>query len=60
METGQVTINHTITSVTLNNSFSNPVVIALPCSNNGADEAAIRIANVTSTSFSIYIEEPEN
>ncbi len=58
METGEVSINHTVTSVVLTNTFIDPVVIALPASYNGAHEATVRLENVTGTGFDLYLEEP--
>lgn len=59
METGNVTISHVITTVTLNNTFIDPVVIATPPGNNGGDEAAVRLRNITGTSFQLFIDEAD-
>ena len=58
METGAVSINHTTTSVSLTNTFSDPVVIARPSSFNGPHEVAIRLDNVSGTGFDIHLDEP--
>jgi hypothetical protein len=49
METGQVTTTHATTTVTLNNTFTDPVVIALSPSNNGPHEVSMRLDNITGT-----------
>ena len=58
METGVVSIDHTTSSIVLNNTFIDPVVIARPASYNGPHEATVRLNNITSTGFDIYLEEP--
>lgn len=60
METGQVNITHTITSVSFTNTFTDPIVIATPSTYNGSHEATVRIDNVTGLGFDLYIEEPVN
>ncbi len=60
MEVGSINITHTITNITLNNSFVDPVVIALPSSYNGSHEATVRIDQVSGTGFSLFLEEPIN
>ena len=59
-EYGQVNLNHTGTTIELTNDFKNPVVFALPPSNNGADFGNIRITeinNTTTDSFTIQFQE---
>ena len=60
METGQVNITHTVTSVNFTNTFNDPIVIARPSSYNGGHEATVRINNVTGIGFDLYIEEALN
>lgn len=60
METGQITIDHTVSQVTLNNAFLDPIVIATPVSYNGSHEASVRLRNISGTSFELFIEEPVN
>lgn len=60
LETGNVTITHLTTSVTLTNTFTNPVVIAIPPTYNGANQATVKVDNVSSTGFDLRIEEPDN
>ncbi len=57
METGSVSIDHTVTSVSLNNTFVDPVVIALPPSYAGTDQATVRLDNITGSGFDIFLEE---
>ena len=59
METGNVSISHLISSVSLNNTFTNPVVIATVPSYNGAHQVTIRLKNITGRGFDIFIEEPD-
>lgn len=53
-------LDHTTTTVNLTNAFQSPVVIARPASYNGSHEVAVRVKNVTSTSFGISLDEPLN
>jgi hypothetical protein len=57
IEAGRVTLNHNWTTVSLTESFSNPVVVARPASINGSDPAVVRIRNVTGSSFEIRLQE---
>lgn len=60
LESGDVVITHLTTTVTFNNTFVNPVVIAIPPTFNGSDDATVKVDNITSTSFDLRIEEPSN
>ncbi|MEM0997023.1 MAG: T9SS type A sorting domain-containing protein [Bacteroidota bacterium] len=60
MEVGVVNINHTITRVTLSDTFKEPVIIAQPASFNGGQEVAVRLQQIDSTGFDIYLDEPLN
>src|SRR6056297_2120844 len=57
IETGEVDINHEWTSVSLNKTFVDPVVVAKPLSLNGEHPAVVRINNVTQQGFDIRIQE---
>lgn len=57
LETGSISINHEWITVSLNRTFSSPVVIAGPPSYQGGDPCVIRIRNVTPDSFEIRIQE---
>ena len=46
-------------TITLNNTYTNPVVFALPVSYNDEEPAIARINNIDSDSFSVYLSEPE-
>ena len=60
LESGDVVITHLTTTVTFNNVFVNPVVIAIPPTFNGSDDATVKVDNITSTGFDLRIEEPSN
>ena len=47
-------------TITLNNTYSNPVVFALPVSYNDSEPAIARINDIQSDSFSVYLKEPEH
>ena len=47
-------------TITLNNTYTNPVVFALPVSYNDAEPAIARINDIQSDSFSVYLSEPEH
>jgi hypothetical protein len=62
-ETGTLTVSADQGSwrtVHLDGSYDDPVVVASPLSDNGADEAHARVRNVTSDSFEIQVEEWDN
>lgn len=52
-------LNHLEQTIQFNNTYTNPVVFALPLSYNGGDPAIGRITNIQSNSFSVYVQEPE-
>ena len=56
-EAGEVTLNHNWTTVTLTNTYTNPVVIAAPLSRNGGDPAVVRVRNAAAERFEIRIQE---
>ena len=51
--------NHLNQTITLNNTYTNPVVFALPVSYNGGAPAIARITDIASDNFSIKLDEPE-
>ncbi|MEC3862556.1 calcium-binding protein [Mesobacterium sp. TK19101] len=59
-EIGTVNMAHTDTVVTFDRVYDNPVVFALPPSDNGPAPAAVRLKSVTSTGFTAFIQEPSN
>lgn len=59
-EVGTKVINHTLTTVVLSRSYTNPVVFALPLSFNGGDPAVARVTDVQNDRFSMAIQEPPN
>lgn len=59
-EIGKISnFNHVSQTIQLNNTYTNPVVFALPLSFNGSDPAIARITNIQDDSFSVYLQEPE-
>lgn len=60
-EVGQVTdMTHAVQTVTLNHTYANPVVIALPVSTEGTDVAIVRVNDIQSNQFELYLTEPSN
>ncbi len=60
-ETGQLTeLTHVSQTVTLSQSYSNPVVLAQPASFAGADPVVVRISNVQTNQFDVRLVEPSN
>lgn len=57
-EYGQTTINHNWTTISLDKSYSNPVVIASDPTMNGGDPVAVRLRNIGKDSFQIRLQEP--
>ncbi|MEM8722593.1 MAG: CAP domain-containing protein [Cyanobacteria bacterium P01_G01_bin.39] len=59
-EIGQISdLNHVSQTIQLNNTYTNPVVFALPLSHNGGDPAIARITDIQDDSFSLYLQEAE-
>ncbi|MEM7352851.1 MAG: PKD domain-containing protein [Acidobacteriota bacterium] len=56
-EMGRRTVNHNSTTVGLNGTYTNPVVIAQPPSFNGADASVMRITSVQPSSFTFFLDE---
>ncbi len=56
-EVGTTTINNTWKTITLNNTYANPVIIANSLSINGADPSIVRVQNVGLNSFQVKVEE---
>lgn len=50
-------IDHQWQTVTLDNSYDDPAIVFGSLSYNGSDEAAIRVRNVTATSFEVRVQE---
>lgn len=59
-EYSQVSINHEWETIELDQSYSNPVVIASDPTYNGSDPATVRIKNVKNDSFELRLQEPKN
>ena len=57
-EAGQIDqIDHQWQTIQLDNSYDNPAVVFGPVSYNGGHETAVRVRNVTSTSFEVRLQE---
>lgn len=56
-EAGVVSVNHVWKTVTLDRTYTNPVVIMGPASRTGGDPVTVRVNNVTSNSFDVVIDE---
>jgi len=56
-ETGRIKTTNEWTTVTLSNTYYNPVVIANSLSIDDFDPATVRIQNVTANSFQVKVEE---
>lgn len=65
MESGTITLSTTIDSsetqtITFKNTYVNPVVIAYITTANGTESVDVRVKDVTSTSATLFMEEPDN
>ena len=59
-EVGSISnFNHQSQTIEFQNSYINPVVFALPLSQNGGDPAIARIIEIDSDSFTAFLQEPE-
>nr|MUH40408.1 T9SS C-terminal target domain-containing protein [Zobellia laminariae] len=58
-ETGTINANHNWTSVSLNRTYKNPVVIAGGPTYEGANQATVRVKDVSKSSFKVRIDEWE-
>ncbi|MBE2199183.1 MAG: hypothetical protein IAE79_11265 [Anaerolinea sp.] len=64
-ETGRVTLSNSIDNgivetVNLAYSYHDPVVVAFINSANGTESVEVRVRNVTSDSFEVFMEEPDD
>lgn len=65
MEVGEVTLSSTIdkgvtASVTFENNYNNPVVVAYIQTRGGGQSIDVRVKDVTSTGCTIFNQEPDN
>lgn len=65
VEVGSVDLGGTIDdgvvqTVALDHSFDDPVVVAYPATRNGGDSVDVRVRNVQSGSFEVFLEEPDD
>ena len=56
-ETGKVRADDNWVTVSLNNSYTNPVVVAGGATYNGQDQTTVRVQNVSATSFQVRLDE---
>jgi len=60
-EVGQITnVTHAAQTITLSNTYTNPVVIAQSASTNVNQPAVVRVTNVQPNKFTIYLAEPSD
>ena len=59
-EVDTITLDHNLQTITLDQTYNNPVIFAPSVSFNGHQLATPRITNVTNNSFDIYLQEPSN
>ncbi|MEL4897155.1 Ig-like domain-containing protein [Crocosphaera sp. Alani8] len=59
-EADTITLDHNLQTITLDNTYINPVIFAPSVSYNGNQLATPRITNVKDSSFDIYLQEPSN
>eukprot|EP01052_Picozoa_sp_SAG31_P036120 SAG31_NODE_4461_length_3213_cov_3.575145_2_plen_965_part_01 len=57
-EVGRVQLRHQPLTVTLRNTYTNPVVFGGIPTYNGPHEAVVRIRSITANSFTMYLDEP--
>jgi hypothetical protein len=53
-------LTHTEKTIVLNHSFDEPVVFAKPVSYDGSDESLVRITDVQSDRFTLFVDEAPN
>ena len=60
-EVGIVTdLTHEIKTIAFSQEYDNPVVLAQPASFNGSDPVVVRVTNVQSNQFEMFLAEPSN
>ena len=59
-EADTITLDHNTQTITLDQSYDNPVIFAPSVSFIGSQPTAPRISNITNNSFDIYLQEPSN
>ncbi|EPX76504.1 CARDB domain-containing protein [Litoreibacter arenae] len=57
-ETGTITLNHTASTVTLQNTYDNPVVIAFIATENGTQPVNVRVTDIGGDQLSLQLQEP--
>ena len=56
-ETGKINLTNAWTSITLNNSYTKPVIVFGGISNNDGEGVNVRVRNVTGNSFEVRLQE---
>ncbi len=56
-EVGRISIDHNWTTVNLNRTYQNPVVVANVITTTNSQPLNVRVRNVTSTSFQVHLDE---
>jgi hypothetical protein len=59
-EYGSTLLNHNWKTISLQNTYTNPVVITSDSTLNSSDSVVVRIRNITSTSFQCRLQETSN
>lgn len=60
VEIGSVELGVSEQTISLNNTFTSPVVVCSDASFKGTQPCSIRITNITSNSFTMKLQEPSN
>ena len=58
-ETGTVSMNHNSTTITLTQTYDNPVVIAFVATENGSQPVNVRVSEVSGDTLTMRLQEPE-
>ena len=56
-EVGLAQVDHNWTTITLNNTYTSPVVVAGAATYNGSNQSTVRVRNITSNSFDLRVDE---
>ncbi len=58
-ETGTLALTHQATTLTLQRSYDNPVVIAYVATENGAQPVAVRVSHAEGNALTLRLQEPD-
>ncbi|MDJ0628340.1 MAG: M23 family metallopeptidase [Rhodobacter sp.] len=59
-ETGTLTLTHAATTVTLQRTYENPVVIAYVATENGSQPVNVRVADISGNDLTLQLQEPSD